>query len=87
MMLEKGKGNRRCLSVGEALQHEGFKECLSRFEYDWLVRESQETLLGPAYNDKGELLPLSFTVWRKMPSTVQQNNTKQGKKEAKVGRA
>ena len=86
MMLEKGKGNRNCLSIGEALQHEGFKECLSRFEYDWLVREAHETLLGPAYNDKGELLPLAFTVWRKMPTPVQQNS-KQGKKLAKAGKA
>ncbi len=65
LMLEYGKNNRNCLSVEDALQIEGFRECLSRFEFDWLRREAASTLLGPAYNERGELLPQCFAVWRR----------------------
>ncbi len=69
LMLEHGKNNRNCLSVEDALQMEGFRECLSRFEFDWLRREASSTLLGPAYNERGELLPQCFAVWRREEAT------------------
>lgn len=65
LMLEHGRNNRNCLSVQDALQMDGFRECLSRFEFDWLRREAASTLLGPAYNERGELLPQCFAVWRR----------------------
>ena len=68
MRLEHGRKNRSCLSVAEALLMDGFRECLSRFEYDWLRREDESTLLGPAYDEKGKLLPGSFAVWRRDPA-------------------
>ncbi len=64
MLLEQGKGNRHCVTVEEALYHAGFVESLSRFEFDWLRREPSSSLIGPAYDEYGKLVPGSFAVWR-----------------------
>ncbi|MBX9694578.1 MAG: hypothetical protein K2Z81_19480 [Cyanobacteria bacterium] len=65
MALEKGRDNRNCVSIEDALQMPGFVESLSRFEYDWLTRQPSSTLVGPAYDDRGRLIPESFAVWRR----------------------
>ncbi len=65
MALEKGRANRHCVSIEDALALPGFAECLSRFEYDWLTRQPSSTLIGPAYDDNGRLIPQSFAVWRR----------------------
>ncbi len=65
VVLTRGEGNRKCLSVEDAFTYKGFLECLSRFEYDWLSKQPPSTLIGPAYDSYGELLPESFAVWRR----------------------
>jgi len=63
-MLESAEGKDNYVSVQNALQHAGFKGSLSRFEYDWLKRETQSSVIGAAYDEQGHLLPDSFAVWR-----------------------
>ncbi len=64
MIIERGRDNVKCSSVQEALAFEGFAETLSRFEYDWLRKQPPSTLIGPAYDQKGNLVPEAFAVWR-----------------------
>ena len=66
IVLSRGRDNRKCLSVEDAFTYKGFLECLSRFEYDWLVKEPPSTLIGPAYDQNGSLLTESFAVWRRI---------------------
>ena len=68
VVVEKGKDNCNCLSIEDALKFEGFAECLSRFEYDWLSKQPPSTLIGPAYDSNGELIANSFSVWRREPA-------------------
>jgi len=68
VVLERGRANRKCVSIEEALKVPGFVECLSRFEYEWLKKQPPSTLLGPAFNDAGELVKESFAVWRREES-------------------
>ena len=65
VVLEKGRNNCKCISIEDAFEYKGFVECLSRFEYDWLSKQPPSTLIGPAYDTKGELLPESFAVWKR----------------------
>lgn len=65
MVLVKGSSNRKCVSIEDAFNVPGFTECLSRFEFDWLKKQPPSTLIGPAYNELGALVPLSFAVWRR----------------------
>lgn len=65
VVLEKGRNNRRCVSVEDAFSYPGFVECLSRFEFDWLRRQPPSTLIGPAFDEKGELIPEAFSVWHR----------------------
>lgn len=53
------------VTVKEALQNEEFVAVLSRFERDWLTRLPETSLIGPAINEEGKPIKLSFTVWRK----------------------
>jgi hypothetical protein len=61
----KTKNSSRFLSIGEALANTSFSDILSRFERDWLGRLRADTLLGPAYNERGELIQVAFSVWRR----------------------
>ncbi len=70
VLVSKGTGNRNCVSLRDALQDEGFTSVLSRFEKQWLAKLPETTLIGPAYNDKGKLIPHAFAVWRKEFTTV-----------------
>jgi hypothetical protein len=54
----------RCMTVKDALTEPAFLHVLSRFERDWLGRLPAETLIGPAFNDRGELIETAFSVWR-----------------------
>ena len=65
VVLEKGRNNRRCVSVEDAFSSRGFVECLSRFEFDWLRRQPPSTLIGPAFNEDGDLIPEAFSVWQR----------------------
>lgn len=68
-LLEKSHGaygKRHCLTLREALANERFVATLSRFEADWLRREPDSTLIGPAYDEQGNLLNESFAVWRRL---------------------
>lgn len=65
VVLERGRQNRKCVSVEDALEYPGFRECLSRFELDWLGRQPASTLIGPAYDPAGHLVPHAFAVWRR----------------------
>ncbi len=64
--------NRGCVALDDALRNEGFIEVLSRFEFDWLRRMPGETLVGPAYDRYGNLIPQAFAVWR--PEGVRNRN-------------
>lgn len=65
LLINKGADRRNCVSLEEALLDEGFASVLSRFEKQWLAKLPETTLIGPAYNDKGKLIPQAFAVWRK----------------------
>jgi hypothetical protein len=54
-----------CLSVREALSRQEFLKVLSRFERDWLTRLRPDSLIGPAFNERGDLLHEAFSVWRR----------------------
>jgi len=63
-------GAKNCVKLTVALAEEKFVAVLSRFEHDWLKREQQTTLIGPAYDELGNILPESFAVWRRLPLEV-----------------
>lgn len=65
VVLEKGRNNRRCVSVEDAFANPGFVESLSRFEFDWLRRQPPSTLIGPAFDEEGNLIPEAFSVWQR----------------------
>lgn len=65
VVLERGRDNRKCVSIEDALTFSGFMECLSRFELAWLSKEPGSTLIGPAFDYNGELIPEAFAVWRR----------------------
>lgn len=65
LLLENGHGNRGCVAIGDALNDADFVEILSRFERDWLKRLPESTLIGPAYNQRGDLISQAFSVWRR----------------------
>ncbi|MFA6212131.1 MAG: hypothetical protein WCT03_03560 [Candidatus Obscuribacterales bacterium] len=62
-------GKKHCLTLKDALANQRFVDTLSRFEADWLRREPATTLIGPAYDDEGNLLKDSFAVWRRLQPT------------------
>ncbi len=70
VLVKKGKENRNCVRLAEALGDEGFVSVLSRFEKQWLAKLPDTTLIGPAYNDKGKLIAHAFAVWRKEFATA-----------------
>ncbi|MCC7529268.1 MAG: hypothetical protein IT342_12165 [Candidatus Melainabacteria bacterium] len=65
VLVSRGAGRRNCVSLAEALSDEGFTSILSRFEKQWLVRLPETALIGPAYDEKGNLISQAFAVWRK----------------------
>jgi|AGTN01.1.fsa_nt_gi hypothetical protein len=65
VVLERGRNNRRCVSVEDAFANPGFVEALSRFEFDWLRRQPPSTLIGPAFDEDGNLIPEAFSVWQR----------------------
>lgn len=66
-LLFEAKGNQHyCVSVEQALTFEGFPEVLSRFEKDLLLRLPEGTVLSPAFNNEGERLQSSFTIWQEL---------------------
>lgn len=81
MIIERGKGNRHCLSVEDALGYPGFVESLSRFEFDWLRRQPPSTLIGPAYSSNGDLIPNSFAVWKREVEYTKSTSTKRKKRQ------
>lgn len=54
-------------TVEKALKYKGFKEILSRFEYELLQHLPKGSLLGPAYDKKGHPIPQAFAIWRDQP--------------------
>jgi hypothetical protein len=64
ILLSKGKNSLSFVTVRDALSDIKFKGALSRFERDWLGRMKEDTLLGPAYDERGELIEIAFSVWR-----------------------
>ncbi|MBZ0185879.1 MAG: hypothetical protein K8F91_06455 [Candidatus Obscuribacterales bacterium] len=71
VVLERGRNNRNCTSIEDAFTYGGFVECLSRFEHDWLKRQPPSTLVGPAYDHEGRLVPHAFAVWRRLEAPVE----------------
>jgi hypothetical protein len=50
--------------VQHALSLPDFSHTLARFEQDLLTRLPESALIGPAIDDKGNVIAQSFTVWR-----------------------
>lgn len=65
LLVSRHSNNRNCASLGEALCDEGFASILSRFENQWLRKMPLTSMIGPAYDEKGNLIPQAFAVWRK----------------------
>lgn len=63
--VRRGAGRRNCVTLEEALADDGFTSVLSRFEKQWLAKLPETTLIGPAYDEKGNLIAQAFAVWRK----------------------
>lgn len=59
------KGEEQWFPAKTALYQRPFFEVLSRFEQDMLYRLPDSALVGPAINDKGEVIRNSFTIWRR----------------------
>ncbi|MCC6978349.1 MAG: hypothetical protein IT343_08510 [Candidatus Melainabacteria bacterium] len=74
LLINKGADRRNCVSLAEALSDEGFTSVLSRFEKQWLAKLQDTTLIGPAYNEKGKLIPQAFAVWRKEIATAREKD-------------
>lgn len=74
VLVSRGTGNRNCVSLADALRDEEFMSVLSRFERQWLAKLPDTTLIGPAYDDKGKLIPQAFAVWRKEFATAREND-------------
>jgi hypothetical protein len=53
------------VTLKDAMANTKFNNTLSRFERDWLGRMRNDTLIGPAYNERGELVKIAFSVWRR----------------------
>lgn len=68
-VVQLGRYNRKCVSIEEALKVPGFVECLSRFEYEWLKKQPPSTLIGPAFDNDGNVVQQSFAVWRREESS------------------
>jgi hypothetical protein len=73
VLISRGAGRRNCVSIAEALADEGFTSNLSRFEKQWLTRLPETSLIGPAYDDKGNLIAQAFAVWRKEFANQREN--------------
>lgn len=63
-LLENGNKNNQWVTVKDAVGDHQFYGTLSRFEKDWLGRLPESTLVGPAIDEAGKVIPQSFTVWR-----------------------
>jgi hypothetical protein len=72
IMFQQARDQRQCISIGDALNNECFTEILSRFERDWLCRMHAETMIGPAYDMKGNLIGEAFAVWKSV-ATISRN--------------
>lgn len=64
-LLQRGRNNQQCVTIEEALTVPGFVSCLSRVEYAWLKKQLPATLIGPSFNQDGQLIAESFAVWRR----------------------
>jgi hypothetical protein len=71
IMFEQARESRRCIYLADALGHQSFLETLSRFETDWLRRMPPDTVIGPAYNLKNDLIGEAFAVWRSIDAIRQ----------------
>ena len=70
-LLFEAKGNEHyCVSVEQAFAFEGFPEVLSRFEKDLLLRLPEGTMISPTFNNEGERLHSSFTIWQELVEVV-----------------
>lgn len=69
LLLNTREGRRNCIPVADALSDVGFTSVLSRFEREWLSRMPDTALIGPAYDNQGNLIPRAFAVWRREMAT------------------
>lgn len=65
LLFNTGDGKRNCVPLREALSDVGFTSVLSRFEREWLCRMHDSALIGPAYDNNGNLIARAFAVWRR----------------------
>jgi hypothetical protein len=73
-LLFEAKGNKNyCVRVDDALKFNGFRDVLSRFEADMLRKMPPHTMIGPAYNENGELMATTFTVWRALAAETKKS--------------
>ncbi|HNB23254.1 MAG TPA: hypothetical protein PKZ32_12565 [Candidatus Melainabacteria bacterium] len=60
-----GETRRNWIPLAEALEDVGFASVLSRFEREWLLRMPETAVVGPAYDNNGNLIARAFAVWRR----------------------
>lgn len=53
-----------CVKLIDALSAEGFEELLNEDEQQWLSSLPEDTLIGPAYDNRGVRIPAAFAIWR-----------------------
>lgn len=53
-----------CVKLSDALSAEGFDELLNEDERQWLTSLPSDTLIGPAYDNRGAKIPSAFAIWR-----------------------
>ncbi|HIA53282.1 MAG TPA: hypothetical protein EYN91_14535 [Candidatus Melainabacteria bacterium] len=69
LLFRNGERDRNWIPLAEALQDVGFASVLSRFEREWLSRMPETAMIGPAYDNNGNLIARAFAVWRKESAT------------------
>lgn len=59
------RGDRHhCVKLSDALSADGFDELLNEDERQWLDSLPSDTLIGPAYDNRGARIPTAFAIWR-----------------------
>jgi len=58
------RSNGGTCKLADALKSDEFNQVLSRFERDWLARLTEDTVIGPAFDENARALPDAFAVWR-----------------------
>jgi len=67
LLFERKGSCSQCVSLGDAFLFEGFTEVLSEAELNLLKQLPDDTLIGPAYDERGLRVRAEFAVWERVP--------------------